>query len=164
MSAYVTSDYHFGSWKGLSCFKVMSTEQEDDAIAKWNSIVKDDDIVYYLGDFCDSGLEDCIQYRKKLNGDIILVKGNHDILPDGIGWTLFKGIVNSKMWIGDVQLQHCPDIGANGKQLFGHVHRDGITDPFYLADGLCVCATMHGNQPLLLEDAINAISTRRLQV
>jgi len=47
-------------------------------IDKWNEKIKPNDIVYHLGDFCFSSLDTQIKMRNKLNGDITIIKGNHD--------------------------------------------------------------------------------------
>lgn len=41
----------------------------------WNSVVKPEDLVYHLGDFAFGGIR---KYAPYLNGEIILVRGNHD--------------------------------------------------------------------------------------
>ena len=54
------------------------TEMNNTLINNWNSIIKEDDIVYHLGDFaltCDEKLKELYSY---LNGTIILIRGNHD--------------------------------------------------------------------------------------
>jgi len=43
--------------------------------SNWNSIVKNTDTVYHLGDFC---FRNPYNYLSKLNGNIIFVLGNHD--------------------------------------------------------------------------------------
>jgi len=47
-------------------------------IKNWNNIVSPDDIVYHLGDFGFLNTEEFIEYLNKLNGHIVLIKGNHD--------------------------------------------------------------------------------------
>jgi len=48
-------------------------------IANWNSVVKKDDLIYHLGDFAFTKTEYGFDsYLKRLNGLIVLVKGNHD--------------------------------------------------------------------------------------
>ena len=42
---------------------------------KWNSVVQPDDTVLHLGDFAFKGIE---RYTKDLNGNKILLRGNHD--------------------------------------------------------------------------------------
>jgi calcineurin-like phosphoesterase family protein len=44
----------------------------------WNETVKDDDVVYHLGDVAMGKFDDSWEYVKKLKGKIFLVMGNHD--------------------------------------------------------------------------------------
>jgi calcineurin-like phosphoesterase family protein len=44
-------------------------------IKNWNAIIKDGDTVYLLGDFM---FRDSIEFLDRLNGNIILIRGNHD--------------------------------------------------------------------------------------
>lgn len=148
---FVTADHHFGSWKGLSCFQVFSKDQEDDAIKKWNERINQNDVVIYLGDFCDGNLADVIEYKKRLNGEIILVKGNHDDLPDNAYEAIFKDVVN-ELKLDSITLKHCPNLESDEKQIFGHVHRDGINDPLFLKNGFCACASMNDGYPISFEE------------
>lgn len=160
---YLTSDHHFGSWKGLSCFQVFSKEQEDDAIRKWNEKVKKDDVVIYLGDFCDSNLTDVIEYKKRLNGEIILIKGNHDNLPDNVYRSIFKKVCN-ELKIDDIILRHCPKLKSRKRQIFGHMHRDGIVDPLFLPNGFCACASMNDSWPIAFEDVLKMSLQKQLKM
>ena len=45
-------------------------------IANHNSIVKNGDTVYHLGDFCFSKTP--MEFKRRLNGNMIHIKGNHD--------------------------------------------------------------------------------------
>lgn len=49
-------------------------------VKRWNDRVQPEDTVYYLGDFSmkPSAME---RFVKRLNGTIVLVAGNHDLLP-----------------------------------------------------------------------------------
>lgn len=47
-------------------------------IYRWNRVVSEDDIVYVLGDFIMGLPKDIHEILSKLNGYIILVRGNHD--------------------------------------------------------------------------------------
>jgi calcineurin-like phosphoesterase family protein len=53
-------------------------EHNNGLINNWNERVKTNDLVYHLGDFCFTDVNTQIETRKKLNGEIILIKGNHD--------------------------------------------------------------------------------------
>ena len=75
---FVTSDHHF--WSCRHPFQKLTTREEDDAhIALWNQVVGKDDLVLYVGDFCDSErVVDLAGLVGRLNGRKILVKGNHE--------------------------------------------------------------------------------------
>lgn len=76
---FVTSDHHFRYWKHPLHLHCESTEEEErEHIALWNSIVGKDDLVFYVGDFCDGADHELQEIRSQLNGRMILIKGNHD--------------------------------------------------------------------------------------
>lgn len=81
---YFTSDTHFGHANILKyCnrpFKDIA-DMNTRMIQMWNERVKPDDTVYHLGDFA-MGQKQNIYIRQRLNGTIILVKGNHDRKDD----------------------------------------------------------------------------------
>lgn len=47
-------------------------------IANWNSVVSDEDTVYVCGDFFMGPLDAIPAILERLNGKIILIRGNHD--------------------------------------------------------------------------------------
>lgn len=47
-------------------------------IENWNKKVPQDGLVFHLGDFAWGGYEVWKRIREQLNGDIVLIKGNHD--------------------------------------------------------------------------------------
>lgn len=53
-------------------------EMDEALIANWNKVVKNTDWVYHLGDFALCGREEIGNLLSQLNGNKILVKGNHD--------------------------------------------------------------------------------------
>ena len=56
-----------------------SIEERDDYIVeKWNSVVKEDDTTYILGDLILGNIDLAFNNIKRLNGNKILVSGNHD--------------------------------------------------------------------------------------
>ena len=57
-----------------------TVEEMDKAlINNWNSVVSNADHVYHLGDFCWGKEDDWIKCLKLLNGNIHIIKGNHDL-------------------------------------------------------------------------------------
>ena len=55
-----------------------TTEMNEYIIKKWNSAVKEDDIVYHLGDVGFGTTEMLKELIGRLNGKKILLRGNHD--------------------------------------------------------------------------------------
>lgn len=47
-------------------------------VERWNKTVKSGDQVFFLGDIALSDTEGAIPYIKRLNGEIIWLRGNHD--------------------------------------------------------------------------------------
>lgn len=92
---WFTADTHFGhsaivrhSHRPFTTLK----EHDDALVNNWNACVRPGDTVYHCGDFA---WHDAAGYRKRLNGQIHLVLGNHDRLkaPDR---TLFCSISDLK--------------------------------------------------------------------
>lgn len=79
---YFTSDTHFNHRNVISYCKrpYANTREMDEAlIENWNNTVrKDNEHVYVLGDFCFAGKEYTKSILHRLKGHKILVKGNHD--------------------------------------------------------------------------------------
>lgn len=78
---YFTSDTHFGhknviqySNRPYDSVELMNEE----FIARWNSVVPIDGVVFHLGDFSFLNASDAKKIVERLNGKIILIKGNHD--------------------------------------------------------------------------------------
>ena len=53
-------------------------EMNDTLIANWNERVKEEDTVYVLGDFIMGAADQVENLLSKLNGNIKLIRGNHD--------------------------------------------------------------------------------------
>ncbi len=53
-------------------------EMNQGLIDSWNSVVKPDDILYFLGDFAFAGTQKIESILKQLNGNIFHILGNHD--------------------------------------------------------------------------------------
>ncbi len=80
MKIYFTSDNHFGHTNVIKyTLRPFSNidEMNSELIARYNSVVNEDDLVYHLGDFSlDERLVPII--LPKLNGRKQLIAGNHD--------------------------------------------------------------------------------------
>jgi calcineurin-like phosphoesterase family protein len=82
---FYISDLHFGH---VNCLKFddrpwfTATEMDKALIENWNSVVDNGDIVYVLGDMFWCKTTEAIEVIKQLNGQKILIKGNHDRTKD----------------------------------------------------------------------------------
>lgn len=54
-------------------------EMEGVMVKNWNSVVKNEDTTYIMGDFCWGKEEKWISILKLLKGNKVLLKGNHDL-------------------------------------------------------------------------------------
>ena len=131
MTTFVISDTHFGHSNILrfepKFRKFMNVQEMDEyMIRQWNDVVKQDDIVYHLGDVA---IGSPLKYVQRLNGHKILIKGNHDNhvgIQEFIdaGFEDVMAMVKLKGFI----LTHCPmhpeelDYYPKYKNIHGHIH------------------------------------------
>ena len=142
---FFTSDTHFGHSKIIDyCKRPFSSIEEHDKalIQNWNSVVGQDDTVFHLGDFAYGNSQFIANIIKQLNGNIILIKGNHDLRNiNPTLYNIFSDVVYQARILIDKQtvyLNHFPflcfdhgDINLYKNnyniQLFGHVHSGPLT-------------------------------------
>lgn len=93
-------------------------------ILNWNKTVPENGTVFHLGDFCFCGPTKAKEILNQLNGQIILVKGNHDYdstlkLFDEVYPQLHLNIENKSIYLNHFPFASFPD---KCYQLFGHLH------------------------------------------
>lgn len=136
---YFSSDQHFWHENILKyCNRPFETVEamNDALVANWNSVVKPDDHVYHLGDFCFGNVEKwnwCLE-PGRLNGHIHLILGNHDpdrVFREGTLIERFDSIDYQKVLIIEgwtVILNHFPFLSFSNNRdhkaigLSGHTH------------------------------------------
>lgn len=138
---FFTSDTHFNHYNIIaSCGRPFKDEIEMNEvfIKNWNSVVDDDSVVFHLGDFAWGGFKKWKDVRDRLNGNIILIKGNHDhkngprtseqedLLFEYVTYQMYLRIEGKQVY-----LNHFPFLCYSGVyrdpkdvvyQLYGHVH------------------------------------------
>ena len=142
---FFISDTHFGHSKIIDyCKRPFSSIEEHDKtlIQNWNNTVGQDDTVFHLGDFAYGNSQFIANIIKQLNGNIILIKGNHDLRNmNPTLYNIFSDVVYQARILIDKQtvyLNHFPflcfdhgDINLYKDnysiQLFGHVHSGPLT-------------------------------------
>lgn len=90
---FFTADHHFGHANVIHYsgrpFRDLPHMHEV-MIERWNSVVKPNDTVYHLGDIFLCSQQEALRIRARLNGNILLILGNHDkvanSLPQSFGW------------------------------------------------------------------------------
>lgn len=134
---WFTSDNHFGHKNILKFQAEAGTRLGQDAdemnelmIKQWNSQVAFSDKVYCLGDFSFMNAERTEKVLQRLNGQIHLIRGNHDHWIDDNTSKYFESIDDYKEITIEgkkVVMFHFPIFEWNrmhhgSYHLFGHVH------------------------------------------
>ena len=134
ITRWFTADQHFGHFNIIKfCDRpfVDVDEMNEVMVARWNEVVKPDDVVYHLGDIAMGDKAERLEYISRLNGHIILYPGNHDSCWEG--WSKYSpakeqlyldagiGAIaqgTDYMDIGDctVALNHFPYYGDSGEE------------------------------------------------
>lgn len=173
-SVFLTSDTHFGH---LGVCKFMrndgvtklrpwdtSEEMDEEMIRRWNERVKPTDKVYHLGDVVIN--RKALKIMHRLNGDKVLIKGNHDIFKLEDYTPHFRDIRAYHVMNG-CMLSHIPmhesNLGRFGTNIHGHLHANRVMrvnshgveeiDPRYH----CVCVEQTDFTPILFEDVLKRI-------
>ncbi len=126
---YFISDLHFDHTNIIKyCNRVFKTTEEMNSfmLKRWNETITNNDTVYYLGDIAYG--RDCrsrIWWWNQLNGNKILIKGNHDRDLQGIS-PIHKYLIKNFNGI-EFLLIHSPeynDFGYKGWIIHGHHHNN----------------------------------------
>lgn len=169
---YFTSDTHFNHVNILKyCSRPFSSLENmtEELVRRWNEKVSTSDTVYHLGDFAMGDKQQIPKLRASLNGNIILVKGNHDYDRKG---KILQPIINGGFSdlhrelyvdVDDVKLflKHEPDMNFAPSDLAqyhicGHIHQ-AWTRKTSNAGGIILNAgvDVHDYVPVTLQELIN---------
>ena len=142
---YFIADTHFNHENIIKyCDRPFSNAKEmnEYIIQKWNSVVKEDDIVYHLGDVGFGTTEMLKELISRLNGTKILLRGNHDFKRGVNGWKEvgFSEVYKKKIELGNLILTHEPiEILEDGKiNVFGHIHNKPLGKRFNKENHICI--------------------------
>ena len=176
-SVFLVSDTHFGHTgvcrftrnDGVTKLRPWDDADEmDEAMVKaWNERVKPTDKVYHLGDVVIN--RKALAILRRLNGDKVLIRGNHDIFKDEDYRAHFRELRAYHVMNGMI-LSHIPihpeSLGRFGVNIHGHLHANRVMmepagtygipviDPRYH----CVCVEQTPDfAPILFEDVIKRI-------
>lgn len=93
-------------------------------IENWNNLVGEEDLVYHLGDFAMGEKKNVQIITKQLNGNIVLIRGNHDRSKKWLEDQGFYKVYN-ELKIGKYLLTHKPRTHRLPEgliNLHGHCH------------------------------------------
>ncbi len=181
-ATFLTSDTHFGH-HGVCRFMRSDDvtklrpwddpdEMDEAMIERWNERVRPNDKVYHLGDVVINRRS--LATLARLNGDKILIRGNHDIFRDDEYRQYFRELRAYHVLNGMI-LSHIPihpeSLGRFGVNIHGHLHAhrvmkprgvDARTGEILYSDKIdtryhCVCVEQTDFAPILFEDVIKRI-------
>lgn len=148
-----------------------SAAEGDEAMVKnWNSVVSKSSKVYHLGDVTMSVKSDALNIMYRLNGEKILIKGNHDKGKLSHYQTHFKDVRGSHQFDGMI-LTHIPihldSLACWGFNVHGHTHANSVQrinkygvkelDPNYF----CVSVEQINYTPISLEEVKKQAQERK---
>ena len=162
---FVISDPHFNHKNIIEyCDRPFETVESMNhaLIENWNSVVGPEDIIFCLGDFVLGNKEDIIEIGQQLNGNKILILGNHDrgtrtaYREAGFN-TIYgeKAIIDFGEGIGVIELSHHrkPNDETHYINLYGHQHDKPTDDDSHR----CVCVELWDYKPIPLTKAIEGL-------
>jgi calcineurin-like phosphoesterase family protein len=138
---------------------------DEEMVKRWNETVKPTDKVYHLGDVVIN--RKALSIMRRLNGDKVLIRGNHDIFKDEDYRQHFRELRAYHVMNGMI-LSHIPiheeSLGRFGVNIHGHLHSNrvqirgfnkkpmGIDNRYH-----CVCVEQTDFRPILFEDVMKRI-------
>jgi calcineurin-like phosphoesterase family protein len=188
-SVWLVSDTHFGH-AGVCRFMRSDgvtklrpwddpDEMDEAMISLWNDRVRSDDKVYHLGDVVINRRS--LKTLTRLNGDKVLIRGNHDIFRDDEYRLYFRELRAYHVMNGMI-LSHIPvheaSLGRFGVNIHGHLHANRVLktrgvdartgeilysneiDPRYH----CVCVEQTDFAPILFDDVLERIRNEGGQI
>ena len=172
---FLVSDTHFGHTgvckftrnDGVTKLRPWDNadEMDEEMVKRWNETVRPNDKVYHLGDVVIN--RKALKTLHRLNGDKVLIRGNHDIFRDD-EYRLFFRELRAYHVMNGMILSHIPihteSLGRFGTNIHGHLHANRVMiqkhakatpeiDPRYH----CVCVEQTDFRPILFEDVIKRI-------
>jgi calcineurin-like phosphoesterase family protein len=138
---FFASDHHFGHANILTFKRDDGTalrefdsleHMHEHIIQQHNSVVGKKDKVYFLGDVVLSRKASALEILSRLNGEKVLVKGNHDQCSAEAYLKYFKDIRGSHQFEG-VIMTHIPihpeSLARWGVNIHGHLHYNVVRMP-----------------------------------
>lgn len=186
-ASFLVSDTHFGHAgvcrftrnDGVTKLRPWDNpeEMDEEMIRRWNETVRPNDKVYHLGDVVIN--RKALKTLSRLNGDKVLIKGNHDIFKLEEYTPYFRDIRGYHVMNGMI-LSHIPVHESNlyrfGTNIHGHTHSNRVMKTISVSESSpydprpytvqkevidpryhCVCVEQTDFRPILFEHVIKRI-------
>lgn len=173
-AVFLVSDTHFGHAgvckftrnDGITKLRPWTdpAEMDEEMVKRWNETVRPNDKVYHLGDVVMN--RKSLKTLSRLNGDKVLIRGNHDIFRDDDYREYFRELRAYHVMNGMI-LSHIPiheeSLGRFKLNVHGHTHSNRVL----LSNGNidfryhCVCVEQTDFKPILFEDVLKRIKKER---
>ena len=185
-ASFLVSDTHFGHAGVCRFLRDDGTklrpwddpaEMDEEMVRRWNETVRPNDKVYHLGDVVIN--RKALVTLGRLNGDKVLIKGNHDIFKLEDYTKYFRDVRGYHVMNGMI-LSHIPVHESNlyrfGTNIHGHTHSNRVMKTISVSETApydprpytvqkevidaryhCVCVEQTDFRPILFEDVIKRI-------
>jgi calcineurin-like phosphoesterase family protein len=181
-AVFLVSDTHFGhagvcrftESDGVTKIRPWTdpAEMDEEMVKRWNDTVRPNDKVYHLGDVVIN--RKALSTMSRLNGDKVLIRGNHDIFRDDEYRLYFRELrayhVMNGMILSHIPL-HSDSLGRFGVNIHGHLHSNRVKKAYGVDANTgevkygdendvryhCVCVEQTDFRPILFEDVIKRI-------
>ena len=178
MNYWFTADCHFGHKNIIEyCNRPFSSldEMNETLIRKWNERVKEDDLVFHVGDFCFKNSQErgegvnvkAKSWEEQLNGKKIFIRGNHD--KNNSTKTIIENLVityDNKI----VNLIHDPEKTKTmfyGINFVGHVHNlwqiERVRSDYKIIDCINIGVDVWNFMPVSFQEIMNRYKNWRIK-
>jgi calcineurin-like phosphoesterase family protein len=142
MNIFFIGDTHFGHTNIIKFEPLLRPfaciqEHDEALIDNWNSVVKQGDVVWHLGDFAFKMQESVIaNICRRLNGDKRLILGNHDNFKKINYLNYFTNVYGVHYFNREFVLSHIPvheqQMNRFKYNIHGHLHSHKLQDKRYI--------------------------------
>jgi calcineurin-like phosphoesterase family protein len=177
MTTWITSDLHFGHTNIMKfCPETRGhfrdvQHMNEEMVRMWNEKVQPGDTVYILGDVAFCSASDAARILQRLNGDKILIEGNHDrkAIKDVSFQKCFKEIhkyLDINYNGHKIVMSHFPflewdQMHRGSLHFFGHLHGNKTGQEHFRCKDVGMDAT--GAVVITLDAAVNAIKDNQIK-
>lgn len=133
-------------------------EMNEKMVEKWNSVVKDGDYVYHLGDVTFNYDRPFRSLMSRLKGKKRLILGNHDKIKGTVlldyfeKVDLWKGFKEGNFTCTHIPIM-LPSLRDGAFNVHGHIHQNVMDDPHYIN----VCVEQRNYTPVHMDTILAEI-------